>query len=143
MVMGPQVPWPPAGTEVVLPDYELRVGGSAGNAALALQALGVPTRLLANAGDDPLGRWLKDCFRRGGRALAAGGTARRRSRVGITHPNGERTFFTNLGHLDVLGPDDVLPFLPERAPEGSAAFLVGTFLSPPARQPPSPPFSMR
>ena len=30
----------------------------------------------------------------------------------------------------MLGPDDVLPFLPQRAPEGSVALLVGIFLSP-------------
>ncbi len=129
MVMGPQVPWPVPGTEVVLPDYELRVGGSAGNAALALQALGVPTTLLANAGDDLLGHWLKDSF---GRSAAHWRLANCPTTVSvcIAHPNGERTFFTNLGHLDRFGPDDVLPFLPERAPEGSAALLVGTFLSP-------------
>jgi sugar/nucleoside kinase (ribokinase family) len=130
MVMGPQEPWPAAGTEVVLPDYELRVGGSAGNTALALQALGVPTKLLANAGNDTLGRWMRDSF---GEAAAHWRLADCPTTVsvGITHPSGERTFFTNVGHLDVLGADDVLPFLPERAPEGSFALLVGTFLSPP------------
>jgi sugar/nucleoside kinase (ribokinase family) len=130
MVMGPQTPWPKPGTEVVLPDYELRVGGSAGNAALALGALGVPVRLLANAGDDILGRWLKDSF-----AMAA--THWRLAEVpttvsvGVTHPNGERTFLTNKGHLDVLGPEDVLPFLPKHVPAGSVALIAGVFLSPP------------
>ncbi len=130
MVMGPQEPWPPAGTEVVLPDYELRAGGSAGNTAFSLQALGVPTKLLANAGNDALGRWLKDCF---GEAASHWRLAECPTTVsvGITHPDGERTFFTNVGHLDVLGADDVLPYLPEQAPAGSFALLVGTFLSPP------------
>jgi sugar/nucleoside kinase (ribokinase family) len=129
MVMGPLEPWPAAGTEVVLPDYELRGGGSAGNTALALRALGVPTKLLANAGNDTLGRWLRDSF---GEAAAHWRLAECSTTVsvGITHPSGERTFFTNVGHLDVLGADDVLPFLPERAPRGSFALLVGTFLSP-------------
>lgn len=129
MIMGPQEPWPIPGTEVVLPDYELRVGGSAGNAALALQALDVPVLLLANAGDDTLGRWLKDSF--GAAAdhwrLADCPTT---VSVGVTHPSGERTFLTNEGHLAALGPEDVLPFLPKRVPEGSTALLVGTFLSP-------------
>lgn len=130
MIMGPQEPWPQPGTEVVLPDYELRVGGQAGNAALALQALGVPLRLLANAGDDMLGRWLKDSF---GEAAAHWRLADCPTCVslGMTHPNGDRTFFTYAGHLDLFGPDDVLPFLPRRAADGSVALLVGIFLSPP------------
>jgi sugar/nucleoside kinase (ribokinase family) len=129
MVMGPQEPWPRAGTEVVLPDYELRVGGSAGNAALAFEALGLPAQLFANAGDDTLGHWLKDSF---GEAAAHWRMAAVPTTVsvGIAHPNGERTFFTNRGHLDLLGPDDVVPFLPQRAPDGSVALLVGIFLSP-------------
>jgi sugar/nucleoside kinase (ribokinase family) len=130
MIMGPQAPWPEPGTEVVLPDYELRVGGSAGNAALALQALGVPVRLLANAGDDVLGRWLRDGF---GAAAAHWRLADRPTTVsvGVTHPNGERTFLTNEGHLEALGPEDVLPHVPPRAPAGSVALLAGPFLSPP------------
>jgi sugar/nucleoside kinase (ribokinase family) len=130
MIMGPQEPWPQPGTEVVLPDYELRVGGSGGNAALALQAIGVPVLLLGNAGDDILGRWLRDGFGEAARhwRLAPCPTT---VSVGVTHPNGERTFFTNAGHLEMLGPEDVLPFLPGRAPERSFALLVGTFLSPP------------
>jgi sugar/nucleoside kinase (ribokinase family) len=130
MIMGPQAPWPQPGTEVVLPDYELRVGGSAGNAALALQALGVPVRLLANAGDDMLGRWLRDGF---GAAAAHWRLADRPTTVsvGVTHPNGERTFFTNEGHLEALGPEDVLPHIPPRAPAGSVALLAGPFLCPP------------
>ena len=129
MIMGPQAPWPQPGTEVVLPVYELRVGGQAGNAALALDALGVPLRLLANAGDDPLGTWLKQSF---GAASAHWRLADRPTTVsvGITHPNGERTFFTNRGHLDAFGPEDVLPYLADRAPDRSVALLVGTFLSP-------------
>jgi sugar/nucleoside kinase (ribokinase family) len=130
MIMGPLEPWPQAGTEVVMPEYELRVGGSAGNAALALAALGVPFRLLANAGDDVLGRWVRDSF----------GTAARHWRmterpttvsVGVTHPNGERTFLTNAGHLEELGPEDILPHVKEHAPKGSVALLCGAFLSPP------------
>jgi sugar/nucleoside kinase (ribokinase family) len=130
MILGPQAPWPQPGTEVVLPDYELRVGGSAGNAALALQALGVPVRLFANAGDDILGRWLRDAF---GEAAAYWRLADRPTTVsvGVTHPNGERTFFTNEGHLEALGPEDVLPHIPPRAPRGSVALLAGPFLSPP------------
>ena len=113
-----------------MPEYELRVGGSAGNAALALAALGVPFRLLANAGDDVLGRWLRDSF--GSAALHWRLTERPTTvSVGVTHPNGERTFLTNEGHLEELGPADVLPHLNTIAPAGSVALLCGVFLSPP------------
>jgi sugar/nucleoside kinase (ribokinase family) len=129
MIMGPQEPWPQPGIEVVVPDYELRVGGQAGNTALALQALDVPMLLLANAGNDMLGSWLKESF---GEAAAHWRLAERATCVslGMTHPNGERTFFTHAGHLETLGPDDVLPFLPKHAPDGSVALLVGLFFSP-------------
>jgi sugar/nucleoside kinase (ribokinase family) len=130
MIMGPHEPWLEPGTEVLLPDYELRVGGQVANAAFALQALGVPFQLYANAGDDTLGRWLRDRF---GEAGAHWPLAKLPTTVsvGITHPNGERTFFTNIGHLAAFGPDDVIPKLPNRAPEGSVALLVGLFLCPP------------
>jgi sugar/nucleoside kinase (ribokinase family) len=129
MIMGPQEPWPQAGIEVVVPDYELRVGGQAGNTALALQALGVPMLLLGNAGNDMLGRWLRDSF---GGAASHWRLADRPTCVslGLTHPNGERTFFTHSGHLSMLGPGDVVPFLPKHAPGGSVALLVGVFFSP-------------
>ena len=129
MIMGPQAPWPEPGTEVVLPDYELRVGGQAGNAALALSALRVPFRLYGNAGDDILGRWLKASF---GRAAEHWRLSEQPTTVsvGITHPNGERTFLTNAGHLEDFRPEDVTGHLPATASPGSVALLVGAFLSP-------------
>lgn len=130
MIMGPQGPWPRAGTEVVLPEYELRVGGQAGNAALALQAVGVPMQLITNVGNDILGRWLQESFGESGKTWRIAECPTCIS-VGMTHPNGERTFFTHAGHLDLFGPDDVLPFLPRRAADGSVALLVAVFLSPP------------
>ena len=134
MIMGPQAPWPEPGTEVVLPDYELRVGGQAGNAALALSALGVPFRLYGNAGNDVLGRWLRDSLGEAARHWRLSELPTTVS-VGITHPNGERTFFTNEGHLHDFRVDDVLVHLPAHAPAGSIALLVGTFLSPPLVEP--------
>jgi sugar/nucleoside kinase (ribokinase family) len=129
MIMGPQAPWPEPGTEVVLPDYELRVGGQAGNTALALSALSVPFRLYGNAGDDVLGRWLKASF---GRAAEHWRLSEQPTTVsvGMTHPNGERTFFTSAGHLEDFRPEDVIGELPATVLPGSVALLVGTFLSP-------------
>ena len=130
MIMGPLAPWPEPGTEVVLPDYELRVGGQAANSAMALEALGVPFLIHANAGRDMLGRWLKESFGSPAAHWRLAETPTTVS-VGITHPNGERTFFTNMGHLEAFGPDDILPHIPEEAPEKSVALLVAAFLSPP------------
>ena len=36
LIMGPAAPWPQPGTEIIVDHDELRVGGSAGNAALAV-----------------------------------------------------------------------------------------------------------
>ncbi len=35
LILGPAEPWPKAGTEVIVDHDELRVGGQAGNTALA------------------------------------------------------------------------------------------------------------
>ena len=129
MIMGPQAPWPEPGTEVVLPDYELRVGGQAGNTALALSALSIPFRLYGNAGNDVLGRWLKESF---GQAAEHWRLSEQPTTVsvGMTHPNGERTFFTSAGHLEDFRTEDVIRHLPVTVSPGSVALLVGTFLSP-------------
>ena len=58
LIMGPQEPWPTPGTEVILPAGDLRVGGAAGNTALALSALGTGHRRVANRGPAVFGDWL-------------------------------------------------------------------------------------
>ena len=58
MIMGPLAPWPRHGTECLLPYYELRVGGSAGNAALAFKGLGADPFLVTNVGSDLFADWL-------------------------------------------------------------------------------------
>lgn len=101
VVMGPLASWPRMGTEIFLGDNEVRAGGAAGNAALALRALGVPVELHASLGRDLFG----DLLARELGELATGldrvslDTA---YSVGITHPSGERTFLTHLGHLDAF-----------------------------------------
>ncbi|CAN5844444.1 PfkB family carbohydrate kinase [soil metagenome] len=98
VLLGPVDVWPQRGTEVVTERFEWRVGGMLGNAALALAGFGVPATLVWDVGDDAMGRWLAE-------ALAAAGDAPRILRastsvtVGITHGDGERTFFSHLGHL--------------------------------------------
>ncbi|UDL93677.1 carbohydrate kinase family protein [Lichenihabitans sp. PAMC28606] len=129
LVMGPQQPWPTPGTEVLLPESDLRVGGAAGNTALAWQALGVPFRLVANTSADALGRWLRDPFGTVGDAWPTSPRACALS-VGITHPDGERTFFTTLGHLLDFTLKAVLSQVPADAPIGAIALLTGCFVTP-------------
>jgi sugar/nucleoside kinase (ribokinase family) len=40
LILGPLAKWPQVGTETVLPNSDMRVGGQAGNTGLALAALG-------------------------------------------------------------------------------------------------------
>ncbi len=70
----------------------------------------------------------------------AGGTVSRRQRtlaavscetsltVAITHPNKERSFLSNHGHITRLTAGDVLSQLPAAAGEGDIVLLCGTFL---------------
>lgn len=128
LILGPAAPWPKAGTEIIVDHDELRVGGQAGNTALAWDGLAVPYEIAANVGDDQFGRWLSSAF--GERA------ARWRVRperttlsVGITHPDGERTFFTTRGHLPRLGLDDVFANLDGERLRGGYVLLSAAFLT--------------
>jgi sugar/nucleoside kinase (ribokinase family) len=128
LIVGPVAPWPKAGTETVVDHDELRVGGQAGNSALAWQALGVDFTIAANVGDDQFGRWLREAF--GHRAdtwpVRPEGTT---LSVGMTHPDGERTFFTTRGHLPRFSLADVLSVLDGNALSGGYALLCGSFLT--------------
>lgn len=129
LLMGPLAAWPTIGTETVLPNSALRVGGQAGNAGLALAALGTPHRVISNMGSDALGDWLRS-------AMPDSATAWTRSSaptaitVALVHPDGERTFLTRAGHLADLAPADVLAQLPARAAPHDNVLLCGAFLSP-------------
>jgi sugar/nucleoside kinase (ribokinase family) len=128
-IMGPIVPWPRAGTESILPQSELRVGGAAGNTGLTLQAMGARFRLICNRGDDIFGRWLAEAF--GGAAKDWPTTASPTTvSVCLAHPNGERTFLTSEGHLSVMTGADALRLMPGRAGTGDVALLCGGFVSP-------------
>lgn len=129
LVMGPQAPWPVPGTETTLARSELRVGGAAGNTALAWQGLGVPFHIAANTSTDVLGHWLREPFG----SAAEGWPASPKPcgiSVGLTHPDGERTFFTTLGHLEDLGFDHVLPQVTAASRPGGPTLLTGCFVTP-------------
>lgn len=128
LILGPAAPWPKAGTEIIVDHDELRVGGQAGNSALAWQALGVDFQIAANVGNDQFGRWLREEF--GSRAekwpVCPEGTT---LSVGITHPDGERTFFTTRGHLPRFSLAEVLSVLDGTKLSGGWALLTGAFLT--------------
>jgi sugar/nucleoside kinase (ribokinase family) len=129
LVMGSTAPWPAPGTETILPHSEWRVGGAAGNSALALKALGAPYQIIANRGLDDFGRWLAKPFGRRAKNWPVTKTATALT-VGITHPDGERTFFSSLGHLAEFSFDDVIAQLAEHAKLGDVALLSGVYVLP-------------
>ena len=128
LIVGPVAPWPKAGTETVVDHDELRVGGQAGNSALAWQALGVDFAVAANVGDDQFGRWLREALGRRAEKWPVRPEGTTLS-VGMTHPDGERTFFTTRGHLPRFSLADVFSVLDGRALSGGYALLCGSFLT--------------
>lgn len=129
LIMGTLPAWPAIGTEVVLPHSELRLGGSAGNTALALKAIGARWNLIAARGDDVFGTWLAEQLGPGslpGAPVAAPTTIS----VGVVDPSGERTFLTSAGHLAVWEPAEVAARLSAEVQPGDWVLLAGSFLCP-------------
>lgn len=128
LILGPADPWPTPGTEIMVDYDELRVGGSAGNAALTWEGLGLDFQIAANVGNDQFGEWLREGF--GARAsrwpVEPVGTT---LSVGITHPNGERTFFTTRGHIGALSWPEVIAMLDTKHLKGGIAIVCGSFLT--------------
>jgi ribokinase len=128
VVMGPIEAWPTPGTETLAERLEWRVGGQLGNAAQALHGLGVPATLVWDVGDDAMGGWLA-------RELAPCGDPPRTLHaatsvtVGVTHPDGERTFLSHLGHLAQSDPEGLARAIDAAAP-GDHLLVLGTFLLP-------------
>lgn len=128
LILGPAAPWPKAGTEVIVDHDELRVGGQAGNSALVWDALGVDYDIAANVGNDQFGRWLAETFGDRGKRWPVSPENTTLS-VGITHPDGERTFFTTRGHLPRLSLADVLSVLDGERLAGGYVLLTAAFLT--------------
>ncbi|GGJ51422.1 carbohydrate kinase family protein [Deinococcus roseus] len=128
VILGPQAPWPTPGTEVQVSHRDMRAGGSAGNTALALQALQAPVRMVASCGQDALGQWLRQEFGLLSRTWASS-PAPTALTVGITHPDGERTFFSHLGHLGTFNLEQALDGLDSVLP-GDTVLLSGAYQTP-------------
>lgn len=127
LIMGTLGQWPAPGTEVMLEHSALRPGGSAGNCALAAAAMQIPHCTVGCQGDDAFTAWLAAQFP---------GSAERWPQyacetsltVAVTHPDKERSFLSNYGHITRLSADDVLAQLPPQATPGDIVLLCGTFL---------------
>lgn len=128
LLLGPVAPWPRPGTETLVDQIAWRVGGALGNTALALAGMGVPARLVWDVGDDPMGAWLRAELARAGDAPATV-AAPTSVTVALTHPDGERTFVSHLGHLAVSTPAALTTAVEEAAPD-DVVFVGGSFLLP-------------
>jgi sugar/nucleoside kinase (ribokinase family) len=128
LILGPADPWPTPGTEIMVDYDELRVGGSAGNSALTWEGLGIDFQIAANVGTDQFGEWLHKEFGERGKRWPVASTGTTLS-VGITHPNGERTFFTTRGHLGALSWPEVRSMLDTQRLRGGYILLCGSFLT--------------
>lgn len=125
IIIGPTT-WPEVGTEVFVDQDEVRVGGSAGNTALALQALGHPHRFIGSVGSDTFGTILEQAFAPETCHLVMS-PARTTLTVGITHPDSERTFFTTRGHLPHFTADEAIAQLDGIEISGGTVLLSGAF----------------
>ncbi|MBI2256941.1 MAG: carbohydrate kinase family protein [Proteobacteria bacterium] len=128
IIVGPYQPWPQPGTEALVDHGEVRVGGAAGNVALTWNALKVPYQIAANTGDDHFGHWLRETFPAHADKWPIAKTPTTFS-VGVTHPDGERTFFTIPGHMPVLTLDQVKGMIDVDAAKDGIALLVGSYLT--------------
>lgn len=128
IIIGAADPWPRPGTEILVEHGEVRVGGAAGNAALAWQAMGIPYQIAGNTGRDQFGDWLRQSFPGHCDRWPVEETATTFS-VGITHPDGERTFFTIPGHMPHLDFSTVQRSLDIEALRGGIALICGCYLT--------------
>lgn len=128
LIMGPVTPWPQPGTEVVVAHDDLRVGGAAGNTALAWAAMDEAFQCAANVGADPFGHWLATAFPDHGTAWPVS-PRRTTVSVGVTHPNGERTFLTTDGHLRDMTAAGVIGALDGPGLRGGLLLLCGGFVT--------------
>jgi sugar/nucleoside kinase (ribokinase family) len=133
LVLGPISGWPRIGTETLVERSELRAGGSAANAALAVSYLGGASQLLSVVGNDEPGAWLATELRPLNASLESC-DAPTTLTVGLIDSCGERTFFTTRGHLEALTYESLRSRIARAPSPDSIALLSGVFLTPALRQ---------
>lgn len=129
LILGSIAEWPSPGTEIFLPKSDFRAGGSAGNTAIVLRWLGRRAKLATATGNDALGQWLYDRVGEEDDLIPFLEHSTSLS-VGILHELGDRTFFSNQGHLDHLCLDHLEPALSSKKTPPAAALLAGAFTTP-------------
>jgi sugar/nucleoside kinase (ribokinase family) len=94
---------PPPGTELLVENMHLRVGGAAGNAAMALAALGTPPYLICPVGEDLYGQFVLNELHAAGvrRGVFSTPTATGIT-VALEVPGEDRRFLTLLGSLETF-----------------------------------------
>lgn len=132
LVLGPISGWPQIGTETLMEQSELRAGGAAANAALAVSWLGGESHLITVIGNDEMGAWLSGQLRALGASLTMCDAPTTLS-VGLLNSCGERTFLTTRGHLEALTYPLVRPSLAPAPDAHSIVLLSGVFLTPALR----------
>ncbi len=120
--------FPPPGTEQIVPEIEVRLGGSAAIAAQRAAQLGLATRLVAKVGDDPSGQMVRALAQIDGLDLEL--ITQEFTDSGLTvvaeEQGSERSFLSSLGAMGTFSPADL-------GPEALAARYVlfsGYFLLP-------------
>lgn len=101
--------FPPAGTEQIVPEIEVRLGGSAAIAAQRAAQLGLATRLTAKVGDDPSGRMVRALAEADGLDLdlITAGSADSGLTVVAEEQGCERSFLSSLGAMGTFSPEDL------------------------------------
>lgn len=127
LIMGPVHPWPVPGTEIMVEHSDLRLGGAAGNVALAWRALGRAYQIASNTGKDHFGDWLRRGFAPDSDRWPISDTGTTIS-VGLTHQDSERTFFTSRGHLEKLTWPQVRSMIDWPRLAGGQILVCGTFV---------------
>ena len=127
LILGPLDDWPTRGTEALVAQQQWRVGGNAGNAVIAAQALGVDFMSFSTIGHDFAGEWLKAQL--GSQVNWTASDESTSVSVAVTHADGERTFISHLGHLQTLCVQQLSPL-----PASRYALLAGAFLTPALRR---------
>jgi sugar/nucleoside kinase (ribokinase family) len=128
LLLGPVAPWPAVGTEALVERVDWRLGGALGNTGQALHGMGVPARLVWDVGDDDAGKGIAGLLvptfdpPRVQRAPTS-------VTVALTHPSGDRTFVSHLGHLAVSEPDALAGAI-DAAAAGDLLLVGGSFLLP-------------
>ena len=119
---------PAPGTERIVDDIEVRLGGSAAIAAQRAAQLGVPTRLVTKVGADPAAGVVRDLLAAeplGLDLVVADGTPSGLTVVAEA-PGRDRSFLSSLGAMAELAPDDV----PADALSAGVVLSSGYFLLP-------------